>query len=237
MKIVLQKFIANSGFCSRRNAENLIREGKVLVNGKLAELGMRVDKNDEVKVGSDKIYLSEKKIYIKLNKPIGYTCTNKKFIGEKNIFILVRLKEKLYSVGRLDKNSRGLVLLTNDGELTQKLTHPKFGHEKKYMVTIKSGRLNLDDIMKKFKQGVDIGNGDGVVRVKEIKYLNDDKLEITLTEGKKRQIRRMFKEVNCEVIDLVRIKIGSLELGNLKEKEWKYLSNSEIKSLKLGSQN
>ncbi|MFH1661575.1 MAG: pseudouridine synthase [Candidatus Falkowbacteria bacterium] len=240
MKIVLQKFIADSGLCSRRNAEELIRLKKVMVNKKPAELGMKVDENDEIKINSKKIELEKHKIYIKLNKPAGYICTNKKFKGEKNVFDLINLKERLFVVGRLDKDSRGLVLLTNDGELTQKLTHPKFEHEKKYIVTVGTRRclVPTDDIIKKFKKGVDIGDDDGIVKAKKIKYLStqggqgNSKFEIILAQGKKRQIRRMFKKVGYDVEDLDRIKIGSLKLGNLAEGEWEYLGEEEIKNLK-----
>lgn len=229
MKVVLQKFISNSGFCSRRNAENLIRENKVLVNGKFAKLGARVCKSDVIKIGGKKIYLSEKKIYIKLNKPKGYVCTNKKFINEKNIFILVRLKDKLYSVGRLDKDSRGLILLTNDGELTQKMTHPSFKHEKEYEVLInrqEKEAVSNEEIISFFKKGVTISNY--IVKAKMVEYLGNNKFKIVLTEGKKRQIRRMFGFFGLDVVDLKRVRIGELELMDLKEGKWKYLDNKEI---------
>ena len=136
MKIVLQKFIAQSGYCSRRQAEELIRLKKVLVNDELAELGMKVDQDSEVKVRGKKIAINKEKIYIALNKPKGYTCTNRQFEGERNVFNLVDVAEKLFTVGRLDKDSRGLILLTNDGDLALKMTHPRFEHEKEYMVKI-----------------------------------------------------------------------------------------------------
>jgi pseudouridine synthase len=244
MKIVLQKFIAESGYCSRRQAEELIRQKKVLVNGKLAELGMKVDGGDEVKIGKQKLSLSKEKIYIILNKPKGYTCTNRQFIGEKNVFDLVKNKERLFTVGRLDKDSRGLILLTNDGDLALKLTHPKYEHEKEYIVTITNyelparfasesvaGRqITNDKIMKRIRKGIDIGGGDGTVRAKDIRYIGDNKFKIILTEGKKRQIRRMFKGAGCEIIDLVRVRIGNIKLENLAEGKFKYLTKKEIKN-------
>ena len=240
MKIVLQKFIAQSGYCSRRQAEELIRLGKVLVNGELAELGMKADEKDEVRVrghrqsgAGKRIAINKEKIYIILNKPRDYTCTNRKFEGEKNVFDLVKIKERLFVVGRLDKDSRGLVLLTNDGDLTQKLTHPKFEHEKEYLVTITNCQLQItnDEIIKKLKEGIEIGDGDGVVRVKNIKYLGDNKFAIILTEGKKRQIRRMFKAVGCDIKDLVRVRIGNIELEKLPEGKFRFLNESKVKKI------
>jgi pseudouridine synthase len=253
-KLVLQKFIAESGLCSRRKAEELIRAGKVMVNNKPAELGMKVGENDEVLVYGKKITLANEKIYIILNKPKGYTCTSRKFEGEKNVFEIVKNlptspqpssykgegeRERLFVVGRLDKESRGLVLLTNDGDLTQKITHPRYEHEKEYVVTIKDFQLKItnDEILKKINNGIDIGEGDGVVMVKQIKLLNFDKknylikYSIILTEGKKRQIRRMFKALDCHILDLVRVRIGAINLGGLKEGSWRYLTSEEINNL------
>ncbi|MCK4540503.1 rRNA pseudouridine synthase [Candidatus Parcubacteria bacterium] len=249
IKIVLQKFIANAGYCSRRKAEELIRLGRVKVNNKIAELGMKVSENDKVKIGDESIVLPKEKIYIILNKPIGVTCTNKKFKGEKNIFELLPDEFKnLHVVGRLDKNSRGLVLLTNDGDLTMRMTHPKFGHEKKYLIQLRikprfaeatrgkneelhtsSEYRRIKEIVGGFLKGIDIGEGDGLVKAKKIRYLEKNRFEIVLTEGKKRQIRRMFKAIGLEVADLKRVAIGDVELGNLKEGLWKNLSSGEIK--------
>ena len=235
MKIVLQKFIADSGLCSRRQAEQLIREGKVLVNNKEAELGMKADTDDEVVVDGQAINTAPDKIYIKLNKPKGYTCTNRKFKHEKNIFDLVDVKDRLFAVGRLDKDSRGLVLLTNDGELTQKLTHPRFQHEKEYVIQLKSKEFppnekwfkdeRVESIIKIFEKGIDIGEGDGVVIANEIAYVGDYKFKMVLTQGKKRQLRRMFKLLGYDILDLTRVRIGKVELGNLKEGKWERVSS------------
>ncbi|MCK5415807.1 rRNA pseudouridine synthase [Candidatus Parcubacteria bacterium] len=236
MKIVLQKFIANSGYCSRRKAEELIKDGKVFVNNKKPKLGDRVSStgSEQVTVDGRKIETQEEKIYIMLNKPIGYVCTTRKFKGEENIFDLISIKMQsimsLHIVGRLDKNSHGLVLLTNDGELTQKLTHPKYEHEKEYEILVKSKKSKVEsfEIIKLFEEGVDIGDDDGIVKVKDIKYLDDNKFSIILTEGKKRQIRRMFKVVDCDVINLTRTRIGKLKLGDLKKGEWRSINKKDI---------
>ena len=228
-KMRVQKFIARSGFCSRRKAEEFIKQGKVFINEKPVKLGDSAQDGDSIIICDRKIRLVEKKIYVILNKPVGYTCTNRKFSGEKNIFDLLNLKERLFIAGRLDKNSRGLVLLTNDGDLAQRLTHPKFECEKEYSVRIKNYELRIKNILNEFKKGVDIGDEDGIVKVKKIKYLDNGKFEIVLTEGKKRQIRRMFKALGCEVDDLIRTRIGKLKLGDLKHGRWRYLDNNEIK--------
>jgi 23S rRNA pseudouridine2605 synthase len=282
MKMVLQKFIAEAGYCSRRQAEELIRKSvgaqnivPIQVNGQPAELGMKVDENDDVRIYGQKIILNKEKIYIMLNKPVGYVCTNRKFKGERNIFDLlsdynifadnkIPSREgwrgapgcvtvnhgntprpsgtpfkrgrgtRLFTVGRLDKDSQGLVLLTNDGDLTQKLQHPRYEHEKKYVVKVKSQNAKVKSIEENLKGGgVDIGEGDGVAKVKRIKYLGSDKFEIVLTQGKKRQIRRMLQALGCEAADLVRTSLGSLELGDLKSGQWRYLNQEEIKKLHL----
>lgn len=239
MIIPLTKYISSSGYCSRRKAEELIRLGKVEVNGERAGLGMKVSVKDKVKVNGTSLGLPEEKIYIILNKPFGYTCTSREFKGEKNVFALLknietRLIASLHVAGRLDKNSRGLVLLTNDGDLTELLTHPRYAHEKFYIVQINTDKKQMNTehgyarIVRKFKEGVDIGDGDGIVKTKAVKYLRAGKFKIVLTEGKKRQIRRMFKAVGLEVLDLQRVRIGKLQLGNLKEGEWKIINKNDI---------
>ena len=235
MKIVLQKFIAEAGICSRRKAEDFIKDGLVTVNGVVAHLGDRADESDEVLLDGEKITKQDKEVYIILNKPKGYTCTSRQFSEEKNIFDLVNVKERLFVVGRLDKDSEGLVLLTNDGDLTQKITHPKYEHEKKYLVSIVGRGLEARAIQNEFKQGVDIGDGDGVVKAKSVKSVGIDKFEIILTQGKKRQIRRMFGVLGCDVLNLIRTKIGNIEMGDLKLGEWRYLDEAEIKGLKMES--
>lgn len=232
MKIVLQKFIAESGHCSRRNAEELIRQGRVFVNGEKAELGMKVDGKDEVRVNKMRVASAAKKVYIILNKPKGYTCTNRQFEGEKNVFDLIGIDERLFVVGRLDKDSRGLILLTNDGDLALKLTHPRYEHEKVYIVETRLiASLRPDDIARKIKKGIEIGEGDGIVKAKDAKYIGDNKFKIILTEGKKRQIRRMFKAVGCEIKDLVRVRIGNIELENLPEGKYRFLNEKETSKL------
>lgn len=251
MKKILQKYIAESGLCSRRRAEEMIRSGLVLVNGQKAEPGMRVDEGDEVKINNKIIKPSNDRIYIIMNKPAGYTCTNRKFKDEKNVFELLSsrtlpaltgtspkgrgLVAGLKIAGRLDKDSRGLILLTNDGDLVNKITHPRYGHAKKYIVKISNSQFVisgqfLKDLIYNFKKGVDIGDGEAG-RAKSVKYLGDDKFEIILGEGKKRQIRRMFEALGLKVKDLQRTAIGNIKLGKLKTGELKELSPDEAKEI------
>jgi pseudouridine synthase len=238
MKIVLQKFIADSGYCSRRQAEKLIRGGAVKVNGKIASVGERADENDTVLLRGERIgRVKPEKIYIKLNKPLGYTCTSRKFENEKNVFDLVKVQERLFVVGRLDKNSRGLVLLTNDGALAQKLTHPRYEINKNYLVKIAETKGKLTDqdiavVSRRLKNGLDIGEGDGLSQVKEVQYLQNNLFVLTLNEGKKRQIRRMFKALGLDILDLERVELGGLKLGNLSLGQWAYLTPTEIIKLK-----
>lgn len=232
MEIILQKIIANSGFASRRKAEELIRGGHVKINGQLAFIGEGANpKKDIITIDDRPLPRPEEKIYIKLNKPRGYVCTNRKFSGEKNIFDLISLPQRLFAVGRLDKDSRGLILLTNDGEMTQRLTHPKFQHEKVYEVKVRGELTNINAIINKLLKGVDIGEGDGVVRAKKAKYLQNQIFIITLSEGKKRQIRRMFKAIGLNVADLKRTSIAGLEIHDLKEGYWINLTKDEILKL------
>ena len=231
--MILQKAIATSGYCSRRKADELIRAGVVRVNGEIATIGDQADpEKDNITIKGKALAGPEKKIYIKLNKPLDYTCTNMKFKSEKNIFDLVDIQERLFTVGRLDKDSHGLVLLTNDGDLAQRLAHPKFQHEKMYEVKVREEVKSPQAVMNKLMKGIDIGEGDGTARIKSVKYLQDRVFIITLTEGKKRQIRRMFDWVGLKVIDLQRIGLAGLGIGILKEGAWQYLSKEEVEKLK-----
>ncbi len=251
MKIILQKIIASSGYSSRRQAEKLVEAGKVKVNGQTAVPGDMADPTvDKITVKGVPISAAAKKIYIKLNKPPGFTCTNRRFPGENNIFDLVRLPERLFAVGRLDKDSRGLVLLTNDGELTQLLAHPRFEHEKVYEVKVTGPLKNPGSLAGQLVKGVELGEGDGLGRakrasLKDIKplsrrtdgeYLQKAVFIITLSEGKKRQIRRMFRALDINVLDIRRFNLAGLELGDLPEGRWIYLTPEEIEKLKYEKQ-
>ncbi|PKM91157.1 pseudouridine synthase [Candidatus Falkowbacteria bacterium HGW-Falkowbacteria-1] len=235
-KINLTKLIAESSPYSRRQAEKIIRMGEVKINDRIALLGEKADKNDKIEINGKEIKFQNTKIYIKLNKPVDYVCTNRIFPGEKNIFSLLPKENNLFSIGRLDKNSHGLIVLSNDGDLTYKLTHPRFQHEKIYLVKLKENYFLknkglLGEILSKFKEGVDIGDRT-LAKAKKIEIINDNTFRIILTEGKKRQIREMFNYFNLKVTDLKRTDFAGINLGNLKEGEWTNLNPEEIKKLK-----
>jgi len=231
--MILQKIISTSGYCSRRQADKLIRAGYVKINGQKALIGNQANpEKDVITIKGHLLNSTNPKIYIKLNKPSGYTCTNRKFKNEKNIFDLINLETRLFAVGRLDKASHGLILLTNDGTLTQRLTHPKFQHEKIYEVKVKGDIIDDEKIKEKFLKGIKIGEDKEIGKVKKIKYLQNQTFIITLSEGKKRQIRLMFKAIDLEVRDLKRISLASLNIGSLSEGRWEYLSPEEIINLK-----
>lgn len=237
--IILQKQIARNTDYSRRRAEDLIRLGKVKVNGVVAYLGQVVDpEKDEIKVSNKVISKFKKLIYIKLNKPKSYVSTTAKFPREKSILDLIDINDRLFPIGRLDKNSRGLMILTNDGDLALKLSHPRYGQEKVYEVKVSPGKQKkIDDnyaskIITACLGGIDIGEGDGKVKAKNISYLQDNLFKIVLAEGKKRQIRRMFQALGLRVVDLRRVEIATLKLDKLKEGSWENLSAEELALLK-----
>lgn len=237
MRLILQKIIADSGHCSRRQAEKLIEQGVVVVNGKIAPKGLKADPNqDKISIHGKSIDPAPLKIYLKLNKPKGYTCTNRKFPGEKTIFELINLPERLFVVGRLDKDSRGLVLLTNDGEIAQKISHPRYKHEKTYAVMVRGKLKNIDLIRQAFLAGLMIPGErreKELARAKKFRYLQNNHFVITLTEGKKRQLKKMFAHFGLEVVDLCRLSLAGLELGSLKNGHFIPLSKEEIKKLKI----
>lgn len=227
----LNRFIAKTGFCSRRKADLLIKEGKVKVNGVyIKEPWYRVEDKDRIEI--DNMIINHKKIeykYIIINKPKGVVCTLKdRFAERKIIDLLPQSLKNLYPVGRLDKNSCGLLILTNDGDFCFRLTHPKFNIEKEYIVKIKGDfdRKMIEKAQRGVKDGKDI------LKVKSIKIIKKNEkgtcLRIVAVEGKKRHIRRLLKNLGVEVIELQRIRIGRLRLGNLKEGEYKILTKKPV---------
>lgn len=224
----LQKFISRAGYCSRRHAEELILNGKVTVNGQIVtQLGTKIDpEKDRVEVEGTRVFPDENLVYIALNKPKGFV-TSCSHPGEKIVLDLVNIPQRIYPVGRLDKDSTGLLLLTNDGKLHLKLTHPSFDHEKEYLVTVV--RPIPDGALKAIESGLKIlGTRTRPARVKKI---SDVRFKIILKEGRNRQIRRMVRKVGSRVTDLKRIRIANIRLGNLPEGKWRYLDVSEKKLL------
>lgn len=222
----LQKAIADSGYCSRRRAEDLIKAGYVKVNGLRAEIGQSVELEDEVLIDGRPLKAEKRLIYIALNKPAGYTCTNRSFRHEQNVFDLVKSPDRLFLVGRLDKMSRGLVILTNDGDYAQKMAHPRYEHEKEYEVTVNSQNIGRSpealwakEIQSELLKGV-VDQGE-LLTAKQVVYLHNNRFRLVLTQGRKRQIRRMFQALGLRVSDLVRTRMGEVSLSGLKLGEYK----------------
>lgn len=225
-EIRLNKYIANAGVCSRRAADKLIDEKKVKVNGKVVlEKGTVIDTyKDNVEVNGKKISISEEKVYILLNKPKGYITTAKEQFNRPFVLDLINEKERVYPVGRLDMDTSGLLILTNDGQLTNKITHPKNHIYKTYEAILKNELSNVD--MQKLEKGVDIGGY--VTQPAKVQKLGDKKVRITISEGKNRQVRKMFETVNNKVVELKRISIGKLTLESLEVGKFKYVKYEEI---------
>jgi pseudouridine synthase len=228
----LQKYLSQCGIASRRAAEEMIRKGEIFVNGAKASIGQKVDSDkDKIEVKNTAVKPASKKVYIMLNKPRGYICSCSDDQG-RSIFDLVKVKEKVYPVGRLDKDSEGLVILTNDGELANKLTHPRYECEKEYEV-ITDGPLSRKQI-EELMAGVFLG--DEKTKPCRINRLDDNKFDIILREGKKRQIRRMFEEKGRKVIRLKRIRIKDLGLRRMRPGEWEYLGPKDVRKIQVSGQ-
>jgi len=212
----------------------LIQSGRVTVNGvRIKELGILIDESkDEIKVNGKRVRLPERLIYLLLNKPRGYLCTVKDSFGRPTVLDLVGKDKKVFPVGRLDLDAEGVLLLTNDGELAYRLTHPKFQVEKTYQVTIR-GEID-QKTLKGFSKGIKLDDGE-IARSKAriLKIMRGNSvLELKLKEGKKREIKRMCKAVGHPVTSLVRTRFANLSVGNLKPKAWRYLQEKEIHRLK-----
>ena len=231
----LQKFLSNQGVCSRRKAEEYILAGKVKVNGKIVtELGTKVNsEQDLIEFDGKKISNEINKVYILLNKPIGYVTTVKDQFSRQTVMDLVKVKEKVLPVGRLDMYTSGAILLSNDGDFIYEITHPKHEINKTYQVTVK-GIVSKEEI-NSLKTGVDIG--DYVTKQAEVRIMKIDKekdisrIEIIIHEGKNRQVRRMCEAVGRKVLALHRSKIGNLSVKDLKLGSWRYLKKEEVQSL------
>jgi len=229
----LNKFLAHSGVCSRRAADLLIESGRVAVNGvTVRTLGVSVDeRTDKVSVDGKKISLHENLVYILLNKPKGHLSTVKDDFKRPTVLDLVGKEKKVFPVGRLDLNTEGILLLTNDGELTFRLTHPKFEIEKIYSVTVR-GKID-QEILARFRQGVKleegvVARGDGrIIKSGE----KESVFELRLKEGRKREIKRMCLALGLRVTKLMRTHFANLTARGLKAGEWRYLSDREVHDL------
>ncbi len=232
----INKYLAECGVASRRNADELIKSGRVMVNGKkMTEPGYIVNPdNDTVIVDGKRVRLVAKYTYIMLNKPKGCICTSKDELGRKTVFDYLKdIDKKLSTVGRLDYDSEGLLLFTNDGALINKLTHPSNQVSKTYIVKIK-GEIKESELAQ-LRKGVDLAEGEftGRAKAKLLGYSNDiSRIEVTIFEGKNRQIRRMFETIGKEVLFLKRKAIAELQLGGLARGTTRYLTDKEVYYLK-----
>ena len=226
--IRLQKFLSAAGICSRRKGEEYIKDGRVSVNGQtVTELGTKVDpEKDLVAVDGKPVKSAENLVYIALNKPEGFVSTCSQG-DEKIVLDLVDIPERVYPVGRLDKDSKGLLLLTNDGRLHHKLSHPSFDHEKEYEVTVQNSIS--DSALLKMAKGMPILGTR--TRPAEVKRISARRFRIVLKEGRNRQIRRMVRKVGNRVVTLKRLRVANIRLGNLAEGRWRYLTAQEKKEL------
>ena len=227
----LQKLIAQAGICSRREAENLILAGRVTVDGKIiTELGAKAESNQKICVDGKPLTFDTEKIYVLLNKPRGYVSTVKDERGRRTVLELLgeNFKERVYPVGRLDLNSEGLILLTNDGDLTNALIHPRFEVQKTYRAKI-SGDIT-EEKLDRLRAGIELD--DGLTAPAKIYRLDKDLIEITIHEGRNRQVRRMFAAIGCDVKRLRRIKFACLTLEGLKVGKFRELTAEEVAKLK-----
>ncbi len=232
----LQKLMSQAGVASRRESETLIRDGRVRVNGNIAKIGDKADPaKDRIEVNGRLLSFSpsDKHLYIALNKPKGVLSSTEDELnqGRRTVRDLIDLPGHLYPVGRLDKQSEGLMLMTNDGQLAHRLTHPRFGHEKTYQVEVEG--ILLPDQIEQWRRGVMLdGRLTAPAKITVLEeHAGYTRLQIVMREGRKRQIRRIAANFDHPVRQLVRIRIGSLQLGNLPSGKWRRLNPHEIAAL------
>ena len=228
MGIRINKFLGQYGYTSRREADRLIMDGRVTVNNEVIQPGYKVNENDVVKLDGEKVKTNLKKnVYLAFNKPKGIVCTTDTEKEENNIIDYINYNKRIFPIGRLDKLSEGLILLTNDGEIVNKILRSRYKHEKEYLVTV--NKKISKDFLKKLENGVPILNT--TTRKCETTYINDFQFKIILTQGINRQIRRMCEHFDYRVKKLERIRIINIKL-DIPRGKWRYLSVDEIKFLK-----
>ena len=234
----LQKILAQAGYGSRRACEDFISAGRVRVNGTLAELGQKADPaTDSITVDGKPIAAAEALVYIALHKPRNVLSTVEAEAGDgrQTVRDLVDIPGHIHPVGRLDFESEGLVLMTNDGELTNLLTHPRYGHQKEYRVLL--AKRPDHEQLETWKRGVVLEDGHKTAPV-EVRFEETQGkgawVRVVMQEGRKRQIRETCKQLGLPVVRIVRIRIGTLRLGNLKPRQWRYLTTTEVNELKYG---
>ena len=222
----INKLFSNLGICSRRETNRLIEEKRVVVNGVLCEPGLWVEEEDEIFLDGQKVK-SKDKVYIVLNKPVGVTCTAAEEVKD-NIISYMNYDQYIFPVGRLDKESQGLIIMTNDGVLANKILESDNLHEKEYVVTVDKDFDN--DFIRKMADGVDIG--DVITRPCKVEKINNNTFKIILTQGLNKQIRRMTKAFGYTVIKLKRIRIMNIKLDDIEYGTWRNITEEELKVLK-----
>jgi 23S rRNA pseudouridine2605 synthase len=234
----LQKILARSGLGSRRKCEEFIKAGRVTVNGRTIVLGGKADPQiDDIRLDGDSIQVQDQPVYIILNKPLGVLSSLKSQGGHRTVIDLIDISERVFPVGRLDLDSQGLILLTNDGDLANKLTHPKFGHEKEYQVLL--NRPPDSKQITTWRRGVTLQDGVRTFPAKvEILGKSGESrwLRVILKQGRKRQIRETAMALGLKVKKIVRVRIGPIRLGNLKSGLWRPLTNDEERKLRASLQ-
>ena len=222
----LNKYISETGTCSRREADKLIDQGRVTVNGNIPELGTKVSDADDITIDGKPIKSKEKAIYIAFNKPPGITCTTD-LKDKDNIIEFINHPKRIFPIGRLDKPSEGLLFMTNDGDIVNKILRAGNNHEKEYLVMV--DKPIVPDFIQKMANGIDIG--DAVTKKCFVKQEAADKFRIILTQGLNRQIRRMCDALDYKVYKLQRIRIMNVTLNGINSGGWRYLSNEEINTI------
>lgn len=222
----LNKAISETGFCSRREADRLIESGKVKVNGEPAGLGVQVTEKDEIQIDGKVITKEVENIYLAFHKPVGITCTTDTNI-KSNIIDFINYPERIFPVGRLDKPSEGLIFMTNDGDIVNKILRSKNNHEKEYLVTVNK-KIN-SQFIKRMRNGVPIL--DTVTKKCQVIKINDFTFNIVLTQGLNRQIRRMCEYLGYEVKKLKRVRIMNISLGNLKPGKYRSFTKTELQEI------
>jgi 23S rRNA pseudouridine2604 synthase len=222
----LNKYISETGVCSRREADKWIEAGRVTLNGQAASLGTQVAEGDEVRVDGDSIGAKKKQVYIALNKPVGIICTTEAHI-EDNIIDHVGYPERIFPVGRLDRDSEGLILLTNNGDIVNEILRSENNHEKEYLVTV--DRPITDLSLRMMADGVKIMGE--VTKPSKVARLNAQSFRIILTQGLNRQIRRMCSALGYKAQRLQRVRIMNIQLGNLQPGQWRHLTPAEVAAL------
>jgi 23S rRNA pseudouridine2604 synthase len=226
MPVRLNKFISETGMCSRREADKWIEAGRVTLNGQAASLGTQVADGDEVRVDGDSIGVKNQQVYIALNKPVGVICTTEAHI-EDNIIDHVGFPERIFPVGRLDRDSEGLILLTNNGDIVNEILRSENNHEKEYLVTV--DRPITDLSLRMLADGVKIMGE--LTKPSRVARLNSQSFRIILTQGLNRQIRRMCSALGYRAQRLQRVRIMNIRLGDLQPGQWRHLTPAEVARL------